>query len=257
MKIAVITGASSGMGSEFARQLEKKCLGLDEIWLIARRKDRLEELAEELTIPVKVIPMDLSKSSGYTELANLLESEKPQVRVAVNCAGYGKTGPFTEIGLDDTLGMVDLNCRALTRMTYMLLPYMPKHSYLIQIASVAGILPQPNFAVYAASKAYVLSLSRALREELRSKGISVTAVCPGPVSTDFFAIAEETGSVFALKKYFMAKKEKVVSRALKDTFSGKDVSVYGFSMKALRILVKIVPQKIVLYIYGKMYRNVA
>lgn len=256
MKIAVITGASSGMGQEFAKQIDKKCLGLDEIWLIARRKNLMEELANELTVPVRIIDMDLADDPSYANLIHMLEKEKPQVRVAVNCAGFGKTGPFTDISLEDNLGMIDLNCRALTKMTYLLLPYMPKRSYLIQVASVAGILPQPNFAVYAASKAYVLSLSRGLREELRPKGISVTAVCPGPVATDFFAIAEETGSAFALKKYFMAKKEKVVALALKDAFGKKDVSVFGFSMKALRLLVKIIPQKLILYIYAKLCRNV-
>ncbi|MBQ8199022.1 MAG: SDR family NAD(P)-dependent oxidoreductase [Lachnospiraceae bacterium] len=255
MKIAVITGASSGMGEEFARQIDKKCLGLDEIWLIARRKDRLEQLAEELTCAVKIFSADLSAEESYELFKNALNEYRPEVRVAVNCAGYGKTGPFTAVSETDSIGMIDLNCRALTRMTYLLLPYMPKRSYLIQVASVAGILPQPNFAVYAASKAYVLSLSRALREELRSRKISVTAVCPGPVATDFFAIAEETGSPFALKKYFIAPKEKVVTKALKDTFSGKDVSVYGLSMNALRILVKILPQKLILYIYGKLCRG--
>lgn len=256
MKIAVITGASSGMGREFTIQINKKCLGLDEIWLIARRKDLLETLAEDLTVPVRIFAMDLSDDISYTDFLNVLQSEQPQVRIVVNCAGYGKTGPFGDISIEDSLGMIDLNCRALTKMTYLLLPYMPKRSYLIQVASVAGILPQPNFAVYAASKAYVLSLSRALREELRTKGISVTAVCPGPVATDFFAIAEKSGSPFALKKYFMAKKEKVVGLALKDTFAKKDVSVYGISMKALRLLVKIVPQRLIIYIYGKMCRNV-
>ncbi|MBO5241202.1 MAG: SDR family NAD(P)-dependent oxidoreductase [Lachnospiraceae bacterium] len=256
MKIAVITGASSGMGQEFAVQINKKCLGLDEIWLIARRQDRLEELSGQLTLPARIFAMDLTDDPSYAELIYALETEKPQVRVMVNCAGYGKTGPFQEIGMEDTLGMIDLNCRALTKMTYLLLPYMPKRSYLIQVASVAGILPQPNFAVYAASKAYVLSLSRGLREELRGKGISVTAVCPGPVATDFFAIAEETGSAFALKKYFVAKKEKVVALALKDAFAKKDMSVYGLSMKALRLLVKVVPQKMILYVYGKLCRNV-
>ena len=256
MKIAVITGASSGMGQEFALQINKKCLGLDEIWLIARRTDLLEELAGKLTLPVRIFSMDLSDDPSYASLIHALETEKPQVRVAVNCAGYGKVGPFQTISLEDSLGMIDLNCRALTKMTYLLVPFMKRRSYLIQVASVAGMLPQPNFAVYAASKAYVLSLSRGLREELRPKGISVTAVCPGPVATEFFSVAEQTGSPFALKKYFMAKKEKVVALALKDAFSKKDVSVYGLSMKALRLLVKIVPQSVVVYLYGKLCRNV-
>ncbi|MBQ8527718.1 MAG: SDR family NAD(P)-dependent oxidoreductase [Lachnospiraceae bacterium] len=257
MKIAVITGASSGMGREFALQIHQKCLGLDEIWLIARRKDHLDALSKELTIPVRTFSVDLTDDPSYTEFLHELQAYSPEVRVAVNCAGYGKTGPFTDISMEDSLGMIDLNCRALTKMTHLLLPYMPKRSYLIQVASVAGILPQPNFAVYAASKAYVLSLSRALREELRPKGICVTAVCPGPVATDFFAIAEETGSPFALKKYFMARKEKVVATALKDAFGRRDISVYGLSMKALRLIVKIVPQKLILYIYAKLCRNVS
>lgn len=257
MKIAVITGASSGMGQEFALQINKKCLGLDEIWLIARRKERMDDLSKALTLPVKIFAMDLSDDPSYAELIYALETEKPQVRIAVNCAGYGKTGPFSDISMEDSLGMIDLNCRALTKMTCLLLPYMTKRSYLIQVASVAGILPQPNFAVYAASKAYVLSLSRALREELRPRGISVTAVCPGPVATDFFAIAEETGSPFGLKKYFIAQKEKVVALALRDAFRKKDVSVYGISMKALRLLVKVIPQNIILYVYAKLCRNVS
>lgn len=243
------------MGEEFARQIDQKCLGLDEIWLIARRKDRLEQLSDKLTCPVKIFDLDLLKEDSYFAIKNALKTYQPVICIAVNCAGYGKTGPFTAISEADSVGMIDLNCRALTRMTYLLLPYMRRKSYLIQVASVAGILPQPNFAVYAASKAYVLSLSRALREELRSDMISVTAVCPGPVSTDFFSVAEETGSPFALKKYFMAQKEKVVKKALRDTFAGKDVSVYGLSMKALRLLVKIVPQKIILFIYGKLCRG--
>lgn len=255
MNIAVITGASSGMGREFAYQISKKCLGLDEIWLIARRKDRLDALAAELPVRIRVFQMDLTRDEEYEQLCRALEAEKPQVRVAVNAAGYGKTGPFMQIEQSQQLGMIDLNCRALTKMTYLLLPYMPRRSYLILLASVAGMLPQPNFAVYAASKAYVLSFGRALREELRKKGISVTSVCPGPVETEFFKIAEETGAQFGLKKYFMAKKEKVVALALKDAFGKKDVSVYGLPMKLLRLFVKLVPHRIVLYVYAKMFRN--
>lgn len=181
MKIAVVTGASSGMGTEFARQICSKCLGLDEIWLIARREERLKKLTRELSIPARIFKIDLTVDEEYTLLTDTLLKEKPHIRIAVNCAGFGKTAPFISISQKDTLGMIDLNCRALTKMTYILTPYMPANSYLIQFASIAGILPQPNFAVYAASKAYVLSFSRAIREELKAKKIYVTAVCPGPV----------------------------------------------------------------------------
>lgn len=256
MNIAIITGASSGMGKEFARQLTQKVLGLDEVWLIARRAELLDELAAELPVQTRIFCMDLTKDGDYEPFTDFLKQEKPRVRVLINCAGYGKTGPFLAVSEKDTLGMVDLNCRALTKMTYLVLPYMPKRSYLIQFASIAGVLPQPNFAVYAASKAYVLSLTRALREELRSRQISVTAICPGPVDTAFFSIAEETGSPFGLKKYFMARKEKVVAKALHDAMRKKDVSVYGLSMKLLRLLVKYVPQRWILFIYAKLLRGV-
>lgn len=257
MKIAVITGASSGMGMEFAKQICTKCLGLDEIWLIARREERLKKLAEELALPARIFKMDLTDDTAYGELTEALEKEQPQVRIAVNCAGFGKTAPFVDIGQEETLGMIDLNCRALTKMTCLLLPYMKPRSYLIQLASIAGILPQPNFAVYAASKAYVLSLSRALRQELRPRGIRVTAVCPGPVDTEFFTIAEETGAAFPIKKFFMAGKEKVVAKALRDTIKGKDMSVYGVSMNLLRLAVKIVPQKWAVSVYAGLCRRVS
>lgn len=257
MKIAVITGASSGMGMEFAKQICTKCMGIDEIWLIARREERLKKLAKELSIPARIFKLDLTDDTAYEELTDALKKEKPQVCIAVNCAGYGKTAPFVSIGQEETLGMIDLNCRALTKMTCLLIPYMKSRSYLIQFASIAGILPQPNFAVYAASKAYVLSLSRALREELRPRGIRVTAVCPGPVETEFFSVAEETGAAFPIKKYFMAKKEKVVAKALRDAIKGKDMSVYGVSMNLLRLAVKIVPQKWAVYIYARLCRKVS
>jgi len=252
MKIAVITGASSGMGQEFAKQIDKKCLGLDEIWLIARRKNLMEELADELTVPVRVIDMDLADDPSYANLIHMLEKEKPQVRVAVNCAGFGKTGPFTDISLEDNLGMIDLNCRALTKMTYLLLPYMPKRSYLIQVASVAGILPQPNFAVYAASKSYVLSFSRALGRELWEKGIYVTSVCPGPVDTPFFEIAERTGTTLAIKKFTMVDVTSVVSKALRDSYYKRSLSVCSLPIKSFRLLAKVLPHEVLLSIVAQL-----
>jgi hypothetical protein len=242
------------MGQEFARQISRKCLGLDEIWLIARRQERMEELAKELPIETRIFQMDVTKEDAYEAFYSALIDIKPQVRILVNCAGYGKTGSFDKVSQEDSLGMIDLNCRALTKMTYLLLPYMPKKSYLIQLASMAGILPQPYFAVYAASKAYVLSLSLALRKELEEREISVTAVCPGPVATDFFKVAEENGTPFGIKKFFMAKKEKVVAQALKDTFRKKDVSIYSAPMKGLTLLVKILPQRVILSGYTKLCR---
>ena len=249
MNIAIITGASSGMGSEFARQIAQKCLGLDEIWLVARRSRPMEELAENLSIATRIFAMDLTNPGSYESLRTALQEHNPRVRILVGCAGYGKVGAFTASSEADLLGMIDLNCKALTKITYLILPYMPKRSYLIQLASPAAFLPQPGFDVYAASKSYVLSFTRALREELRHRQIHVTAVCPGPVDTPFFDIAEENGEAFFFKKIFMASKEKVVRKALRDAFHGKDLSVYGIPMKIMHIGCKLLPQKWILYCY--------
>ena len=186
MKIAVVTGASSGFGRIFVSELQKCCKTLDEIWVVARRKERLMELAEKASIPIRVFGADLSKKNWDREFAEALKSENPTVRILINCAGYGKTGHCRELGVDEQLGMIDVNCRALTKMTLLCLPYLGSHGRIIQVSSAAAFAPQPGFAVYAASKAYVLSFSRALREEVAPKGISVTTVCPGPSETEFF-----------------------------------------------------------------------
>ena len=252
MKIAIVTGASSGMGKEFVTQIDKKCYGLDEIWLLARRKEAMEELQGSTEAKIRVFPIDLSDKTMLDQFEECLAIEKPDVKILVNSAGFGKTGAFDCIDKRENLGMIEVNCIGLTAITYSVLPYMSKHSYVINLASVAGILPQPDFAVYAASKAYVLSFSRALRREVRSRGISVSTVCPGPVDTEFFQIAEQTGQTFMLKKFFYAKKEKVVGQALRETFQKKEVIVYSLPMKFLRVLVKVFPQSQILDIYVKM-----
>lgn len=253
MRIAIITGASSGMGMEFAKQIDKKCLGLDEIWLIARRREPMEDLSKNISCQTRIFPMDLTDEQSYLPFLAELEQLQPHVRLLINCAGFGITGDMLSVKEEDALGMIDLNCRALTKMTYHIVPFMPKRSYIIQLASAAGFLPQPKFAIYAATKSFVLSLTRALREELKSKEISVTAVCPGPVDTEFFDRSEaEYGDTFVFKKIFMVSKENVVEKALKDTFRKKAVSVYGLSMKGMRLGSKLVPHQWILPVYGKL-----
>lgn len=240
--VAIITGASSGMGREFAVQIAQNYPSIHEFWIIARRKERLEELQEKLLgRKVKILALDLSRQEGIDALEQALEKEQPRVRILVNAAGFGIIGKIGKMKEEDCTGMVDINCRALTAVTHITLPYMTKQGQIIQMASSAAFMPQPGFAVYAASKSYVLSFSRALGRELAGKGITVTAVCPGPVKTEFFDIAETYEAVKLYKKLTMARADKVVYQALVDAKHGRSVSVYGPLMKGFRILAKFLP----------------
>ncbi len=252
MKIVIVTGASSGMGREAAIQLADRFSGIGEIWAVARRAKRLEELKEQVPVPVRVFPLDLSLEADRNVLAQALKEEQPEVRMLVNAAGYGKIGAAGDIPLEEETGMVRLNCEALCAVTHMVLPYMPKNSRVIQLASSAAFMPQPGFAVYAATKAFVLSYSRALNAELKKRGILITAVCPGPVKTEFFDVAETTGKMPFYKELTMARAENVVRKALRDSMMGKEVSIYGLPMNAFFVLTKILPHRLLIQIAGKL-----
>lgn len=245
MKITVITGASSGIGREFAIQVDRKYGKLDELWLIARREDRLLELKEQLRLPVRIFPIDLTDNSKLMEFQNTLDDLKPDIKMLVNCAGFGILGRFDQIDLDRQAAMIDLNCKSLTLFTGICLKNISSHSRIINIASSAGFAPQPYFNVYAATKAYVLSYSRALNVELKSKKITVTAVCPGPVDTEFFEIAG-SNSNSDRKKGLFASADKVVAQAIKDAALGNDISVYGMAMKSAHIASKFIPDKLIM-----------
>ena len=246
--IILITGASSGMGREFARQLDAGLDSVEEFWLIARRRTQLEELAGQLKHRARILPMDLTLSEEMNALQRHLARECPVIRMLINCSGYGVMGNFAMLEKEEQAGMIDLNCRALTEMTHICLPFMKKGSRIIQLASSAAFLPQPGFAVYAAGKAYVLSFSRALGEELCSQGIYVTAVCPGPVDTPFFERAEQKASTLAIKKYTMVKAEKVVRDALKASAKRRSISVCCLPIKAFFLLTKLLPHSVILHI---------
>ncbi|WP_113675165.1 SDR family NAD(P)-dependent oxidoreductase [Vallitalea guaymasensis] len=247
-KIAVITGASSGFGKEFVRQIcISKGYKFDEIWIIARRRERLEKLAEKYHRQTfKILDLDLSKTECLEKYSQILQEENPNVRLLINNAGLGKIGNFEEIDLNDNMNMIDVNIKALTYITQETLKYMRKSSRIIQIASSAAFLPQPKFAVYAATKSYVLSFSRALERELKGRGIYVTAVCPGPVETEFFRVASNNEKPKSFKKFFFEPAHLVVSKALYDSRKGNYISIQGKSMKALQILSKVVPHSLIL-----------
>ena len=265
--VVIITGASSGMGKEFVKQVDVCFPNVDEIWLIARRKEVLEELALSCKHSCRTLAYDLSEKTSLESLRYLLQTEQPSIQLLVNSAGYGilglfcnaetsepitKSGLYNEEKLKDQTGMISLNCEALTAMTYLCIPFMKRDGRIIQLASSAAFLPQPKFAVYAATKSYVLSFSRALNEELRQLPVYVTAVCPGPVDTEFFERAEKGSDTLFIKKIVMAKPKNVVAKALKDSQNKKEVSVYGIWMQLFYFMSKILPHKFLLMIMRTM-----
>jgi len=251
MKIAVVTGASSGMGREMIIQLWEHFDGFDEMWIIARRRERMDQLDCQLGVALRKFPLDLTLDRDRQILERALELEKPEVKFLVNAAGFGKIGKVEALSLYDETDMVRLNCEALCAVTHMVLPYMTGNSRIIQFASSAAFLPQPGFAVYSATKAFVLIYSRALNQELRGRNIYVTAVCPGPVRTEFFDIAETTGEIPLYKRLVMANPRRVVAKAIRDSVAGRDISVYGVTMKAFRLLCKALPHRGLLLMMGR------
>lgn len=246
-KIAIVTGASSGIGREFVKQLNKCTRTLDEVWVIARREDHLLSLKEEVNnLCLRILPMDISKANELNVLSEVLVIENPSVRILINAAGRGKTGCFDSLTREEAENMVLLNDKALVSVTHMVLPYMNKPGNIIQMASASAFLPQKEFAVYAASKSFVLSFSQALNAELKEKGITVTAVCPGPVDTEFLTISNGSKTQKPLKKLVTVKPTPVVSKALRDAKAGKSISVYGLPMKAVHLLSKLVPNSLFL-----------
>ena len=250
MNIAIITGASSGIGMEFARQISRKYPELDEIWLVARRKDRLIKFSEHLQAGVRVFGGDLLDHDVYNDVEEALAKTKGKVRFLVNAAGYGKMGTVKDLDVKEQLGMIDLNCFALTKMTLLVLPYMTKGGNIIQVASAAAFAPQPGFSIYAATKSYVYSFSRSLNAELKEKGIHVTAVCPGPVQTEFFDRSGNLPRNPMLNR--RAKAKDVVKKALKDAACKKAVSVYGLSMNVSGIASGLLPDGLIIRVNGSI-----
>lgn len=254
MKIAIVTGASSGMGRELVKQLSQK-ERFDQIWTIARREERLNELKEEIQ-NVRPIPMDLTDENSIKSLEALLNEEKPDVSVLANCSGFGKFGTYEDISLQDSMDMIDLNCKALVAVTQIVLPFMRKGAHIMQLDSLSSFQPVPYLNVYAATKAFVLSYSRALNVELKPRGIKVIAVCPGWVSTEFFDHATVTNEKAVTYYNVVYSAKDVIRTAIKDMYKGKkDVSVHGLQIKGQRLLVKLLPHKLVMHIWMKQQRH--
>jgi short-subunit dehydrogenase len=244
---ALITGASAGIGREFARQLTGRTGALV---LVARRLERLEELRDELTkrdpnLNVLIRAVDLSQSSEVDELCAWLKREQIVVDFLINNAGLGDRGVFATSDLKRVQEMLAVNVVALTVLTHALLPAMiqKKRGAILNVSSSAGFLPIKKLAVYAATKAYVTSFSEALRAEVHGSGIAVTALCPGPVHTEFGQVArrdsskpEKSGPEFA-----HVSVEETVRLGLQAVERGKPLVVPGLIIKLAMLLVRVTP----------------
>ena len=252
MKIAVITGASSGMGKEFVLQLDR-AEQFDEIWVIARRRERLEALASQVRAKLRPVALDLTDRGSIDAYRTLLEQEQPEVAVLVNGSGFGKFRYFPEEPLEDCYGMLDLNAGALMAMTHATLPFLRRGSRVYQICSLSSFQPVPYIGVYGATKAFVLSFSRALNAELAPRGIRVMAVCPGWVATEFFDRAVSDDSVTYYNRIYQP--QDVVRTALRDMARGKDVSIHGLAVKVQVLAVKLLPHRLVMRIWMKQQKH--
>ena len=242
MSIAIITGASSGLGKEFLKQTAAVYPEIEEIWVIARRLEKLEELQEDLP-NYKIVPikLDLTEESAYISFQDCLAKKRPDIKLMINNAGFGKLCDFAETPYRDHMLQCDLNVRALTVMTNLVLPYMRPGAAVIEVCSIAAFVPTPNMTVYCSTKAYVLSFAKALRTELRSRKINVLAVCPGPMATEFLDVAEITGNSKLFDSLPYCQADQVAYKALRAAKKGRGVYTNKVLYKVYRVLGKILP----------------
>ena len=244
MTVAIITGASSGIGAEFARGYAGR---VDELWLVARRADRMEALSKELSVKCRIITADLATKDGVEAIRTALEAEKPEVKYLVNAAGFGDFGAFDEIDESKVEMMIDLNVKAVVLITHMVVPFMQKGGRIIQLGSGSCFTPLPYFNVYSSGKVFVLHYTKSLNFELKKYGIRATCFCPGWVHTEFLGKATAKAGVTrprdnAMKPLLNCK--KVVKGCIKASDKGKTMYVTNWYTKMQHLLFKILPDPI-------------
>jgi uncharacterized protein len=235
--VTLITGASAGLGAEFARQCRKRG---DELVLVARRKDRLEALAAELG-SCHVIAADLASPGAPAKLLEEVAGLGLEVETLINNAGFGAAGAFVEAPPERLLEMIDLNVRSLTELCRLALPPMleRRRGAILNVASTAAFQAGPYSAVYYATKAYVLSLSEALYEECKGRGVRVSALCPGPTATEFFEVA---GSPNGRLAKMATDPGAVVAAGLAGLARGRPITVPGIANKVGAFGTRLMPR---------------
>ena len=253
-RIIVVTGASSGLGKEFVLQISKK-EKVDEIWAIARRADRLEELNAEVNVKVVPLSIDLSDGAAIKAYKDKLEAEKPEIVILANCAGYGKFGHYETIPTETHINMINLNCEAAIYMTDYSLPYMKEGAKIMNVASCASFQPIPYINIYGATKAFMVSYTRALNCELKYRKIHVLALCPFWSKTEFFNRAIKEGEKPVVIHYSaMYDADFVIRKAIKALYSNKDICAPGGKNKFQWFLTKLFNHRFVMKTWMKMQK---
>ena len=248
MKTAIITGASAGLGREFVMGAAENFKDIEVFWVVARREGKLREFIDLLPGKiVKIIATDLCDEKSFDLIDGLLKSDKPDVRLLVNNAGCGYLGNIGEGDVADQTRMIDLNLRALTAITHLTIPYMSRGSKIINISSIASFCPNPRMTVYSSTKAFVSSFSRGLGVELKERGITVTAVCPGPMDTEFIYAGKIKGNSKTFEILPYCDPKKVVAGAYRASKLGKAVYTPGAFYKFYRAVAKITPQALMVH----------
>ncbi len=253
MQIAVITGASAGMGREFVRQIAKKYGELDEIWVIARREERLIELRDELGGKIRPLALDLCDEGSFDSLKSALEEANAEVELLVTAAGLGKYGAFPKLSEANAELMVQLNILGMMRSVRACLDSLAEGGRIILLGSQSSFQPLPHFNIYAATKAFTLHFGRALHRELKERRVSVTTLSPGYVDTEFFSVAEKSEDPDACTNFSpLYDPVFVVKKALKASERRKDVCVPGLQVKCMRLLAKLLPHALVMKVWMKI-----
>lgn len=245
MRTAIVTGASSGLGREFVRQMAEVFPEIECYWLIARRADRLQDVAE--TLPdkqVECLSLDLCDTMSFMALQEKLAAERPEIALLVNNAGCGYLGNIGEVDTASQTRMIDLNLRALTAVTNMTVPFMVPGSCILNVSSIASFCPNPRMTVYSAGKAYVTAYTVGAAEELKAKGITVTAVCPGPMDTEFIRLGGIEGNSRMFEMLPYCDQVRVAGGALRATRAGRTIYTPKLFYKFYRVLAKVTPVKL-------------
>lgn len=253
MQIAIITGASSGLGAAFARAITTTYPELDEIWLIARRRERLEAFAAaHPERRFRILALDLSQEMSFVQLGETLQETRPQIRFLVNNAGFEHTGSFADVPVDAMDRMLEVNVLAATRLQRICTAYLAGDSATILTSSVLSFVPTPGQAVYAATKTYLYSLGRALREEYRSsRHGNVLVLCPGSMDTEMNPKDQNPNA--RRFPFLYVDVDHIAGTALRK--AARDVAVYtpGWFYKAYRLLSRVLPQSFMLALVGRLY----